>query len=59
MNTAEVTKMECDGSNPEFILFRFVAVMSFEANSTIKDLLFVGKLKVHNRAHKTFKLHFL
>jgi hypothetical protein len=41
MNTAEVTKMENDGSNPEFILFRFVAVMSFDSNSTIKDLLFV------------------
>jgi len=58
MNTAEVNKMEHDGSYPEFILFRFVAVMSFDANS-IKDLLFVWKLKVHHRAHKTFKPYFL
>jgi hypothetical protein len=41
MNTVEVTKMEHGGSNPEFILFRFVAVMPFDVNSTIKDLLFV------------------
>lgn len=38
MNTDGVPKMEQDGSNPEFILFRFVAVTSFDANSTIKDL---------------------
>jgi hypothetical protein len=59
MNTAEVTKMEYDGSNPEFILFRFVAVMSFDANSMIKDLLFVWKPKARHSAHKTFKLYFL
>jgi len=58
MNTAEVTKMERDGSYPEIILFRFVAVMLFDANSTIKDLLLVWKPKVHYRAHKTFKPYF-
>jgi hypothetical protein len=41
MNAAEIIKMERDGSNPEFILFRFVAVMPFDANATINDLLFV------------------
>jgi len=59
MNAAEVTKMEHDGSDPEFILFRFVAVMSFDANSTIKDLLLVWKPKVHYRACKTFNPYFL
>lgn len=54
MNAAEVTKMEHDGSNSEFILFRFLAIMSFDANSTIKDLLLVWKPKVHYRAHKIF-----
>jgi hypothetical protein len=59
MNTDEVNKMEHDGSNPEFMLFRFVADMSFDANSTIKDLVFIWKPKVHHRAHKTFKPYFL
>ena len=59
MNTAAVTKIEHDGSIPEFILFRFVAVTPFDANSKIKDLLFVWKPKVHHRAHKTLKPYFL
>lgn len=56
MNTAEVTKMERDGSDPKFISFRLVAVMSFDANSTINDLLVVWKPKVHYRAHITPEL---
>lgn len=59
MNAAEVTKMEYDGSDPEFVLFRFVAVMLFDANSTIKSLLLLWKPKIHYRAHKTFNPYFM